>query len=171
MSTTQFLSDGIIRHAEFSRCLLYRYTLERSWNPTLPTVLFILLNPSTANQYVDDPTNRRGLGFARAWGCGRCVFVNLFAFRTPKPKVMMAADDPVGPDNDMHIEFWAEKSDKIVLAWGTHGGFMDRDQAVLNLMKGFDLYCLGTTKDGHPRHPLYLAKKTKLKRWKGRHDK
>ncbi len=158
-------TDGIVRHAEFSHCLVYRYTLERTWDCTLPTVVFVLLNSSVADQYVDDPTNVRGMGFARAWGCGRCVFVNLFAFRTPNPKLMMAADDPIGPDNDMHIQYWAKNADKIVLAWGANGPFKNRDKEVMELLKDYECYHLGLTKDGHPRHPLYLKATTQLEKW------
>lgn len=163
--------DGIQRAAVFSDCGTYRYTLERRWDLAMPGILFVLLNPSVADAAKDDPTNRRGMDFARRWGYGSCVFVNLFAFRSPHPKVMKAAQYPVGPDNNQHIVEQARKAAAIVLAWGTDGGHMRRDLAVLKLLDGLALHCLkppnkpALTKDGHPRHPLYLPKATELQRW------
>ena len=108
------------------------------------------------------------MGFAREWGFGSIVFTNLFAFRTPYPKELRKADDPVGPRNDSVIVQQAELADKVVLAWGTHGVYRERDRDVIALLAGtFDLYCLGTTKYGHPKHPLYLKATTKLQHWKG----
>lgn len=158
-------SDGIERSAVFSDCEVYRYTLERVWDPSLPRILFVLLNPSTADAVNDDPTNRRGIGFAKAWGFGSCIFVNLFAFRSPDPKVMKAADDPVGEKNDAHILDQASRADRVVAAWGTHGNHQLRDSEVLDLLEGVGLYHLGLTKDGHPKHPLYLSKDTELVPW------
>ena len=156
------MSDEIVRSAQFSECRLYRYTLERVWDADLPTCVFILLNPSTATELIDDPTNRRGMGFARKWGCGTCVFVNLFAFRTPKPKEMKAAENPAGILNDQWIRHWARKADILVAAWGTHGAHQGRDQQVLKLLMPHKIMCLGKTKAGHPGHPLYLRSDTKL---------
>lgn len=156
------MSDEIIRSAQFSKCRLYRYTLERVWDADLPTCVFILLNPSTATELVDDPTNRRGMGFARKWGCGTCVFVNLFAFRTPKPKEMKAAADPVGSLNNRWIKSWSVLADILVAAWGTHGTYRGRDREVLKLLAPHKIMCFGKTKHGHPKHPLYLRSDTKL---------
>lgn len=160
------MGDQIKRSAIFSPCRTWRYTLEREWDAALPRVMFVLLNPSTADEKHDDPTNRRGMGFARKWGYGSIVFTNLFAFRTPYPKELRKADDPVGPRNDSVIVQQAELADKVVLAWGTHGVYRDRDQEVLELLKPFSLFCLRLTKAGHPYHPLYLKAKTKPQRWK-----
>ncbi|KKN32462.1 hypothetical protein LCGC14_0813790 [marine sediment metagenome] len=127
--------------------------------------MFVLLNPSVADQHADDRTNVRGLGFARRRGCGRCVFVNLFAYRTPYPDVMKAAPDPVGPDNDAHIGRWAANADVLVYAWGTHGAHRGRDAEVEALLDGFEPQCLGRTKAGHPKHILYLRADTELERY------
>ncbi len=157
--------DGIRRAAILSPCRTWRYTLERRWDDDLPIICFTLLNPARADERVDDATSRRGLSFARAWGFGTCIFVNLFAFRTKNPAEMKAAADPIGPDNDRHILYWAGKADKLVLAWGTDGTFKNRDKQVLELLKGYECYHLGLTKDGHPKHPLYLKADTQLEKW------
>lgn len=152
------------RSADFSPCRTWRYTLIREWDSTLPRVMFLLLNPSTADENVDDPTNRRGLGYAMDWGYGACVFCNLFAFRTPYPKEMKAAPDPVGPENDAYLHREHEKADLTIAAWGIHGAHRGRDKTVALMFK--DLQCMGVTKDGHPRHILYLLKATRPERWK-----
>lgn len=153
---------GIKRSADFSPCETYRYTLIREWDDSLPRLLFVLLNPSTADAVNDDPTNRRGMGFARQWGYGSCVFVNLFAYRTPNPDEMKLAADPVGSNNDTFILAQAYASETIVAAWGSHGPHRGRSFEVRRLLKNFKLYCLGKTNAGEPKHPLYLAAKTKL---------
>lgn len=149
-------TGDIIRSAAFSPCMTWRYTLVREWDKSLPVVTFVLLNPSTADEHQDDPTNRRGIAFARRWGCGTVVFVNLFAYRTPDPKEMKAAHEPVGPENDRHILEQVERSNMAVAAWGVHGIHHGRDKQVLDLLNHWPLLCFGTTKEGHPKHPLYI---------------
>ena len=111
--------DKIRRHALFSGCKTYRYTLERYWGDG-PVAVFILLNPSTADTEHDDPTNRRGMDFARRWGYDGCIFLNLFAFRTPTPLVLKRAHEPIGPGNDTVIKTWCapQRAGIIVAAWG-----------------------------------------------------
>ncbi len=155
---------GITRSAIFSDCRTYRYTLERYWDDR-PHVLFVLLNPSTADEIHDDPTNRRGIGFARQWDMGGVVFVNLFAYRTKDPKVLKKFSTPVGPDNDLHIANEADRAGKIVLAWGAHGHYLRRDLRVRRLLKGREMWHLGLTAKGQPKHPLYLAASTPLQKW------
>lgn len=151
----------IKRSADFSPCRTWRYTLKRVWDDSLPPVVFILLNPSTADEKQDDPTNRRGIGYTIKWNYGAVTFVNLFAYRTPYPKKMKKAQDPIGPDNDHWIlqeAAEANKDGKVILAWGMHGGFNGRDQQVVRLLRDADisLWCMGLTKAGHPKHILYL---------------
>jgi hypothetical protein len=137
----------------------YRYTLWRVWNTALPRVAFILLNPSTADAKLDDPTVRRCVGFARAWGFGSLELVNLFAYRATHPRELKTAPDPVGPANDDTILQAVSSAQLIVVGWGTHGGLYGRDRAVLRLLP--DSICsLGATRDGFPRHPLYLKQAT-----------
>lgn len=150
----------IQRSADFSPCRTWRYTLIRQWDDRLPRVLFILLNPSTADEYQDDPTNRRGIAFAVRWGYGSVVFCNLYAIRSSDPSVILQVDDPVGPDNDSFIRREARNADKIVCAWGSHKSVIGRDAEIYDLLAslGSAYYHLGLTKDGHPKHPLYLRK-------------
>jgi hypothetical protein len=146
------------RGAKFDPTGRYRYSLRRTWDSALPRVAFIMLNPSTADGRADDPTIRRCIGFARRWGYGSLIVVNLFAYRTPSPAVLARASGPVGPDNDRHLRAAWSRSAAIVAAWGVHGSLLGRDLAVMALLaRGRKpLLCLGTTQDGHPRHPLYL---------------
>lgn len=153
---------AMTRDAVISPCGLYRYALRRTWAPG-PLALFCLLNPSTADAEVDDPTVRRGVGFAKNWGFGSMVFVNLFAYRTTKPANLWAfKGDRVGPENDMHIYRQLLGSSIWVAAWGVGGGqYPSRVDAVRQMPRS-GWRCLGTTKDGHPKHPLYLAADTPL---------
>lgn len=162
-------AEAPIRHsADLSPCRTWRYTLERIWDDDKPRLLFVLLNPSTADESEDDPTLRRGMGFARRWGYGHLVFVNLFAFRATDPTDLRKVADPIGPHNDHFIQIEADRTDCIICAWGAHGGYLHRDRAMLDILPKSTpkpLYTLGMTKGGHPKHPLYLAKNTKLEAW------
>ena len=89
--------------AMFSPCRSYRYSLWRTWDSQKPIVVFIGLNPSTADETVNDPTMRRCIGFARLWGYGGMVVVNLFAYCATKPTVLRHVADPVGKDTDSWI--------------------------------------------------------------------
>jgi hypothetical protein len=144
---------------------IYRYRLERAglgWYPARPdrAVTFIMFNPSTADATADDPTIRRCKAFARTWGYGRLIVVNLFAYRATDPKVLLDAaehgQDVVGPDNDSQILFAARGADLVVCAWGAHGGLLGRDAKVLTMLRqyGRSPHALGFTADGQPKHPL-----------------
>lgn len=148
--------------ADFSPCKRYRYTLTRTIDPDLVgddprTIAFIGLNPSTATANTDDPTVRRCIGYAAREGFGSFVMLNAFGYRATDPKDMKAQADPVGPGNDAAIARVAADADLVVIAWGTHGTHHDRHDAVLALLDGYcKPVCLGTTKAGLPKHPLYL---------------
>ena len=116
-----------------------------------------MLNPSTADAVRDDPTIRRCIAFARAWGYERLTVTNLFAFRTPSPRVLRSADDPIGPENDEYLTRAAAEADGTVCAWGIHGALRSREAEVLGLLQERRLVHLGLTRDGHPRHPLYVG--------------
>lgn len=118
--------------------------------------MFVGLNPSTADAEQDDPTIRRCIGFAKEWGYGELLMGNLFAFRATNPAIMAAADDPIGPDNDMWLNELAEEASLVIAAWGAHPIATSRAQQVVETLD--DVKCLGVTKGGHPRHPLYLPK-------------
>jgi hypothetical protein len=133
----------------------YRYLLWRRWAEAA-SVLFIMLNPSTADAQRDDPTIRRCLGFARAWGFGAVEVVNLFAWRATDPRELRRAADPIGPANDRAIAEAAARNHAIVAAWGVHGVLLERDRQVAALLAGSRVRCLAHTGTGAPRHPLYV---------------
>lgn len=159
----------------------YRYLLWREWNSSNKTVSFIMLNPSRADAKVNDPTITRCINFARAWGYGRLEVVNLFAYRSSKPSLLKQAvertshgaelnsapvSSPIGKDNDRFILESVERCDRIILAWGNHGAWRKQDLYTLELLKKQNhLYSLGITKQGCPRHPLYLRSNTKPQKY------
>ncbi len=151
--------------AVFDRSGRYRYRLWRRWADGGEVVAFVMLNPSTADGERDDATIRRCAGFARAWGFAAMTVVNLFALRATDPARLRRARDPVGPGNDRHIAEAAAGADALVIAWGAHGALGGRDRAVLALLAGCRPACLGLTRTGQPRHPLYLARATRRRRF------
>jgi hypothetical protein len=128
-------------------------------------LVFLMLNPSTADANHDDPTIRRCIGFAKDRGFGGIDVVNLFAWRATRPSELLAVDDPVGPMNDMHIRA-ASEGRTIVAAWGAGGSHRDRVAHVWQLIPFEHVVCLGITKHGHPRHPLYVRADAELTRWR-----
>lgn len=144
--------------AYLSPCRTWRYSLTRDVAPITGegTVAFVGLNPSTADETQDDPTIRRCIAFARSWGFARLKMLNVYAFRATDPRAMFAAADPIGPDNDCTIAKVVGGSDLVVCAWGVHGA--DRAADMLGLIAA--PHCLGLTKHGAPRHPLYLRADT-----------
>ena len=151
------------RDAHISACGKYRYALERIWDRELPTVLFIGLNPSVADGKVDDPTLNRCMRFGRAWGYGAVVMGNLFAFRATNPKELTRVSDPVGPENDEWLMRLRSGVELAVAAWGYRGALHDRAARVAESMG--KLHCLGTTRSGAPRHPLYVRAVTRFVPW------
>lgn len=153
--------------AIYSDCERYRYSLVRTWAPEGRKALFVMLNPSTATEVQNDPTVERCERRARALGFGSFCVTNIFAWRDTDPKKMRAALDPVGPDNDAAIRDWALWADQVVCAWGTHGEHLSRGPAVEALLRetGRDLYHLGLSKAGHPKHPLYIAYSQQPELW------
>jgi hypothetical protein len=142
--------------AFFSECRAYRYALWRDWDwqGYAHRVAFIGLNPSTADETQDDPTIRRCIGFAKAWGFGGLVMLNAYAFRATDPKNMRKAADPIGPANDEKLAYYATQVGCIVAAWGGHCS-PSRERRVVDVVRQ-PVFCLGVTKDGRPKHPLYL---------------
>lgn len=137
---------------------LYRYWLERRWGDGA-AVTFVMLNPSTADATQDDPTIRRCIGYAKAWGYNSLVVVNLYALRSTDPKGLWTADDPVGPDNNNWIQLAAcgayISNAPLVAAWGANAK-PNRVADVRSLSRMDRLSALGLTKAGQPKHPLYL---------------
>ena len=141
--------------AVLSSCGRYRYRLHRSWFMGEGTVLFIMLNPSTADAETDDPTIRRCIGFARRWGFRSLAVGNLFAWRATEPRELKQVSDPVGPENDQHLIEMSDSANAVIAAWGAYGVYRNRNLHVLGLLES-TVEHLGLTKQGHPRHPLYL---------------
>ena len=140
--------------AVFSRDGRYRYRLWRRWKRSLPVVAFVMLNPSTADAQRDDPTIRRCIGFARRWGYGGIEVVNLFALRATQPRALQLAADPVGPRNAEHLARAARRAAAVVAAWGADPAVGVRGAEIERRLSR-RLRCLGVTRSGAPRHPLY----------------
>lgn len=146
----------MIRDAVLSDDHQYRYRLERSWAEG-DQVTFVMLNPSTADANEDDPTLRRCVGFARAWGYAGLSIVNLYAYRATNPAELWRTSDPVGPDNDTYLRTAGVSGDLLVAAWGGNAK-SQRVQEVVSL-PGFErINYLRLTQAGQPSHPLYLPK-------------
>lgn len=149
------------RHSEarFSVCGAYRYRLWRIWGEGEPArrLCMIMLNPSTADEFKNDPTVERCCRRARMWGYDRLDVVNIFALRSTDPKGLYLCDDPVGEDNDAAILEAARSADLAVAAWGNHGRLGDRGQHVMDLLKGagIALHAFKLSQVGEPVHPLY----------------
>lgn len=167
MITRRHIKGDAPSVAVYSDCERYRYALTRIWEPDGRTALFVMLNPSTATEVQNDPTVERCERRARALGFGGFRVCNIFAWRDTDPRQMRRAADPVGPGNDAAIREACAWADTIICAWGTHGAHLDRGVAVLALMRdtGRDLYHLGLSKEGHPRHPLYIAYAEQPRLW------
>lgn len=181
------MTEYVEKGAMVSACGKYRYELWREWRGTHDrknwrwygtkdgagaemgtpkSCLFIMLNPSTADGEKDDATIRRCVGFAKSWNYERLEVVNLFAFRTRYPKELLVLHhdaDPVGHLNQERVEMAANDAGMIVCAWGTNGNHIGQDETVLGWVDRHinKVYALGLTKDGQPRHPLYLPSASK----------
>lgn len=141
---------------------VYRYSLWRRLGGARRRVLFIMLNPSTADETADDPTIRRCATFARSWGYGRLEVCNLFAYRATDPRQLRRVGDPVGPLNDAMIARAMRRVECVVVAWGVEGARSRRADVVMGLLRSSTVYCVGTTRDGFPRHPLYVRRDTPM---------
>ncbi|WP_218563876.1 DUF1643 domain-containing protein [Marinospirillum perlucidum] len=139
---------------EVSPCENYRYLLWKTWDAKAPRMLFIGLNPSLALSDEGNPTMQRCLAFAKSWGYGGVYLANLFAWRSPDPRGLLAAQEPIGPDNDAWLVKLAGQTDLQLAAWGNHGAHLGRSLAVRKLLP--DLHCLKINRSGEPAHPLYL---------------
>lgn len=182
---TPYVSAG----ADISADGRYRYLLWREWRGTHDpnnwrwlgakdgagaeigepkACLFVMLNPSTADGLIDDPTIRRCVGFAKAWKFERLEVVNLFALRATNPrdllKVDNVADDPVGWQNSDKVFLAGRRAGRIVCAWGNHGAHLGQDETLRGWLPDRPLYALGFTDAGFPRHPLYARADAQLVR-------
>jgi hypothetical protein len=194
----------VARGAEISDCGKYRYRLWREWrlgnsqqwdmwteddgSPALDgagqqigeplACVFVMLNPSTADGNEDDPTIRRCVSFAQREGYDRLEVINLFSYRATDPKALLALnhnDDPVGTDNERHVDLTLNRAGLVICGWGVHGGHIGQDETMLGwlqdridlLPRQVAIMALGITKAGHPRHPLYLPSNAPLISYNG----
>lgn len=158
------LEIGMLRDAEFSPCRTWRYTLSRIWEPAGEACMFVGLNPSTADESLDDPTVRRCIRFARDWGYGGLRMLNLYGFRATYPRDLHAAREPIGPDTDEWLAELARHSGLVVAAWGADPGpYLGRPARVRELLG--DVSVLGFTQQGQPRHPLYMRADCQPQPW------
>ena len=141
----------------------YRYTLWRTWDKDKPVVMFIMLNPSTADAKKDDPTIRKCMAYAKAWGYGALIVGNLYAFRTKDPELLTYEEDPIGPHCDSWLYTLSKMSDLRVAAWGNKILSKKRVEQVKGIVS--HLYYLELSKRGNPKHPLYLRKNLKPQPW------
>lgn len=155
--------DGVASRAWYSPCDGYRYGLERRWGAGA-AVLFAMLNPSTATELANDPTIERCQRRAVLLGFGALRIANLFAFRATRPADLRRAVDPEGPENAALLAAWSAEAGMTVAGWGVHGALNGQGAAVARRLAG-DVRHLGLTRDGHPRHPLYVAYEVMPEPW------
>jgi hypothetical protein len=149
--------------ALISRDGKYRYRLWRIWDDSKPLVLWIMLNPSTADHAVNDPTITRCIGFTRTWGYGGLYVGNLFAYRATDPSELKLQSDPYGPDNFHHVWDMIKLCGLIICAWGNYSR-ANGNLYQLSLLR--KMYCVGTNKNGSPKHPLYLKADSALSEYR-----
>ena len=153
--------------ALYSDCELYRYALTRTWDESRKRLLYIMLNPSKATEIANDPTIERCERRARALGYGAFRACNIFALRETDPAALRKAAEPTGRENDRLLLESVSWADDILCAWGSHGEHRNRGAEVSELLKqtGRPLLCLGQTRAGFPRHPLYIGYGTRPEPW------
>lgn len=146
--------------ALFSFDRKFRYYLIRQWDSRKPMLMFIGLNPSTANETENDPTIRRIIGFAKSWGYGGIYMTNLFSYVSTDPNALKTSGEDIGINNE-HLLRCSKKCEKVVFSWGCFKQHKQRMKYVINMFP--ESYCIDMSKEGYPKHPLYLNGKLKLK--------
>lgn len=139
----------------------YRYSLWRIWRDDLQPILWVGLNPSTADATTDDATIRRMRNFSANWGFGGILVGNLFALRSTDPGGLHEVEDPFGPENDAYLERMGQKANMIVCCWGAFSLAKGANFYMRALFPDRRLHCLGLTASGQPKHPVRLANSTK----------
>lgn len=152
-------ADGRASEAVYSPCERYRYALTRTWDSNRRRLLYVMLNPSKATELANDPTIERCERRAIRLGYGSFRVVNLFALRETSPLKLKKSRSPEGPENLSQIQAALHWTDEVLAAWGVHGAHRAQGARYEALLRksGKPLQTLGTTRDGHPRHPLYIA--------------
>jgi hypothetical protein len=173
------LPQKVFGWADISDDELYRYALGRVWDEALPVLVYIMLNPSTADALEPDHTITKCVGFARRWGFGGILVLNLWALRSTDPKglkhALLYAIDPVGPENNEYLSYFAraarDTDSDVIVAWGLNAAGTVRRDIVVELLarEGVDLWAIAETKDGEPGHPLMLPYASKPIPWMPAH--
>jgi hypothetical protein len=154
--------------AKFSACRRWRTLLWRRWDEAKPAANFVMLNPSTADETVLDPTCARARDYAERWGFGTLLVTNVFAWRATDPHELKAVANPVGKGNDAALLRAAGTARLVVCAWGNHGAHLKRSGEVVRLLEnaGIALHVLRLNANGEPTHPLYLARGLRPRPWR-----
>lgn len=157
--------------AVISECGKYRYHLWRRWDKDLPEMVWVMLNPSTADASTDDNTIRRCIGFAKRYGCGGVSVLNVFAYRATNPAELAKVDDPVGPKNEAYLHYARSVAIKtlLVCGWGkprVEPALKPAYKQAGVILAGLSANCFGVNNDGSPKHPLYLPYNAQLRRWR-----
>jgi hypothetical protein len=152
------------RDAVISECGQYRYLLRRTWDHDKPRALFVMLNPSTADADIDDPTIRSCIRLCKSLDYGSFEVVNLFAWRATDPKELSFVSEPIGEKTDPIMEAAVNRCDMIICGWGKNEFAKERARMVATSLRSFRpaLFCFGKNKDGSPKHPLYIKSGTPL---------
>lgn len=145
----------MLKTATFSNDKKYRYSLERVFDTRLPIIAFIGLNPSIADEEDDDPTVMKLIKYSKNWGYGGFRLVNLFAYISTDPNSLKELEDPIGDENDFHIDQTIQIADKVICCWGEYGNILGRSTNILSLIEL--PFCLKVNQSGEPSHPLYLS--------------
>lgn len=155
------------KEAKFSEDRKYRYWLKRQWDNNKPSVNFICLNPSKADEVIDDTMVTKCIRQAEALGFGSIEMTNIFSFVETVGNQLYIIKDPIGKENDNYILKTAKKCDKVIVAWGDNGVQSNRSENVLKLLREFNikLYCLEISKIGQPRHPGRMKYVEKLSKY------
>ncbi|MCJ8330368.1 MAG: DUF1643 domain-containing protein [Lentisphaeria bacterium] len=153
----------MFKDAKLSVCRKYRYALWRVWDESKDKAMFVCLNPSTADETIDDPTLVRCINFASSWGYGAVVMANLFAFRATDPDDMKIAKNPIGEENDQWLMDLSKNASIVICAWGNDGGYKNRANSVNEILT--KQHYLKLNKSGEPAHPLYLRKNLNPVKW------
>jgi len=167
-----FIENDFYGGAEFDADRIYRYVLWRAWDRRRPVLIVVMLNPSIADEEILDPSVKKCVEWARSWDYGALYVLNAFALRSTDPRLLyehaQAGGDPVGPDNDHRIRETLDRypNARIIVGWGKRCSLLGRDEQMIALLAGRDLYCLGINKDNSPEHPLYIAKATEPQIWR-----
>jgi hypothetical protein len=158
------MSAYLENDAVISDCGRYRYLLRRVWDFKKPRALVDMLNPSTADARMDDPTVKSVVRLTNALGFGSFEIANLYGWRETDPDALLACVDPVGPDNDQIVAAAISRCDVTICAWGAHKMAERRSRAMIELVRSLrpSAFCFGKTKAGAPKHPLYIKTGTAL---------